>query len=129
MPDMQKWCAKKAQEQKRLYDQYGTSLAKEYTGAHVKISAHGQTGIGAFMGEVLHHAVEAFGPDHFAMARVGCPSLTRLLHASVYQATDFLTFLSESQPIIGMLRYLHSWTLIIPVSSLFHRAFSRWTLD
>ena len=59
MPDMQTWYAKKAEEQKRLYEQYGKSLEKEHTGEYVAITPDGQTIIGKWMGEVLHDAVDA----------------------------------------------------------------------
>jgi len=83
MPDMQTWYAKKAEEQKRLYEQYGKSLEKEHTGEYVAITPDGQTIIGKWMGEVLHDAVDAFGPDNFAMARIGYPTLARWLPYAV----------------------------------------------
>jgi hypothetical protein len=83
MADMQKWYAKKAEQKKHLYEKYGKPFEKHHKGEYLAISNDGQTIIGDMMGEVLHEAVEIFGHDNFAMARVGYPTLARWLRGTV----------------------------------------------
>lgn len=71
MIDMQEWLEKKGKEQKRLYQKYGKPLEQDHTGEYVAISMGGETILGTRLGELLRQAVEAFGRDNFAIARVG----------------------------------------------------------
>ena len=71
MVSKEEWLAQKAEQKKRLYSQYGKRFEQDHKGKYLAISEDGQTILGDRMGEVLHEAVDAFGPDNFAMARVG----------------------------------------------------------
>ena len=71
MIDLQEWLDKKGKEQKLLYEKFGKPLEREHTGEYVAISLDGQTILGARLGELLRMAVETFGRDNFAIAKVG----------------------------------------------------------
>ena len=77
MLDKQTWLAQKAEQKKRLYEQYGKAFENDHKGEYLAISEDGQTILGDRMGEVLHRAVNIFGSDSFAMARVGYPTLAQ----------------------------------------------------
>ena len=75
--NMQEWLEKKATEQERLYEQYGKPLEKKHTGEYVAISLDGQTILGQRLGELLREAVDSFGSDNFAIAKVGHDTVER----------------------------------------------------
>ena len=65
------WLAKKAKQKKRLYEQYGKPFEKDHHGEDLDISEDGRTILGDRLGEVLQTAVNTFGRDNLALARVG----------------------------------------------------------
>lgn len=65
------WLAGRAQEDHRLYEQYGKPLEKDHKGEYVAIGPGGQTILGGSDVEVLQKAIETFGSGNFALARVG----------------------------------------------------------
>ena len=65
------WLSRKAEQKKRLYEQYGKAFEKDHNGEYLAISEDGRTILGDRLGEVLHAAVDRFGHDNFALARVG----------------------------------------------------------
>ena len=71
MFDMQDWLAKKGKEQKRLYEKYGKPLEQAHKGEYVAISKEGNTLLGIGLGELLRQAVDTFGSDNFAIAKIG----------------------------------------------------------
>ncbi len=79
MTTLQDWLSQKAQEKKRLYEQYGTPLEQDHGGEYVAISPDGRTILGTTMGEVLRQAVNTFGSGNFALARVGHSTLATWL--------------------------------------------------
>ena len=81
MVDTRDWIERKLREQRRLYEQYGKALEKDHTGEFVAISLEGQIILDRKMGELLKRAVETFGHDNFAMARVGHEAMTEWMRA------------------------------------------------
>lgn len=69
--DKEEWMERKLAEQRRLYDLYGRPLEKKHTGEFVAISLDGDIILGRREGEILKRALDTFGRDNFAMARVG----------------------------------------------------------
>ncbi len=67
----EKWMERKLDEQRRLYDLYGKPLEKEHTGEFVAISLDGEIILDRRLGDLLKRAIDTFGHDNFAMARVG----------------------------------------------------------
>ena len=65
------WTERKLQEQRRLYQLYGKQLEDDHTGEFVAISLDGDILLDRRMGKLLRRATETFGPDNFALARVG----------------------------------------------------------
>ena len=79
MENIKEWLAYRAQEDRRLYEEYGKPLEKTHTGEYVAIGPEGQTVLGTDDVEVLKKAIEAFGSGNFALARVGHHALERWL--------------------------------------------------
>ena len=73
------WMERKLDEQRRLYDLYGRALEKEHTGEFVAISLDGDIILGRREGEILKRALDTFGRDNFAMARVGHEAMAEWL--------------------------------------------------
>ena len=76
MLSMEDWMERKLKEQRRLYDQYGKALEESHTGEFVAISPEGEILLDRKMGKLLRRATDTFGPDNFAMARVGYEAMT-----------------------------------------------------
>lgn len=68
---IQKWLAQRAEEDDRLYEQYGKQLEKEHSGEYMAIGPDGQTILGQDPDKVLREAIETFGSGNFAITRVG----------------------------------------------------------
>lgn len=77
MEDIQEWLAHRAQEDRRLYEEYGKPLEVAHKGEYVAIGPAGQTILGKRTGEVLKEAIEAFGRGNFGLFRVGHRALGR----------------------------------------------------
>ena len=71
MKDQQRWIEQKLKEQRRLYEEYGKRLEAKHTGDFVAINLNGEIILGKWEGEVLRRALDTFGSDNFALARVG----------------------------------------------------------
>ena len=71
MKNQQHWIEQKLAEQQQLYDLYAKHLEPEHTGEFVAISLDGKIILGKREGEVLKRALDTFGRDNFALARVG----------------------------------------------------------
>jgi len=82
MTDLKEWLAHRAEEDRRLYEQYGKSLEKDHTGEYVAIGTEGQTILGKSDVEVLQKAIETFGSGNFALVRVGHRTFGRWLSLS-----------------------------------------------
>ena len=78
----EKWMERKLEEQRRLYDLYGRPLEKEHTGEFVAISLDGDIILGRREGDILKRALDTFGRDNFAMARVGHKAMVELVSLS-----------------------------------------------
>ena len=74
------WMEHKLEEQRRLYEKYGRPLEKEHKGEFVAISLEGEILLDKRLGELLKQAIDTFGPDNFAMARVGHDAMAEWLH-------------------------------------------------
>ena len=81
MVDTKDWIERKLNEQRRLYEQYGKELERDHTGEFVAISLEGEIILDRKMGKLLKRAIEAFGHDNFAMARVGHEAMTEWMRA------------------------------------------------
>ena len=81
MIDTKDWIEQKLKEQRRLYEQYGKALEKDHTGEFVAISLEGEIILDRKMGKLLKRAVETFGQDNFAMARVGHEAMVEWMRA------------------------------------------------
>ena len=79
MTDMKGWLEQRAEEKRRLYQQYGKPLEKAHTGEYVAIGPGGRTILGKRAGEVLQQAVDAFGERNFGLFRVGHRTFARWL--------------------------------------------------
>lgn len=77
----EKWMDRKLDEQRRLYDLYGKPLEKEHTGEFVAISLDGEIILDRRLGDLLKRAIDTFGHDNFAMARVGHKAMAEWSHA------------------------------------------------
>ena len=71
MNKMREWLESTAEEDARLYEQYGKSLEKDHKGEYVAISSSGETILSDDPDEVLRNAVDRFGSGNFALARIG----------------------------------------------------------
>ena len=71
MTNMREWLEDTAEQDARLYDQYGKPLEEDHKGEYVAITNEGQTILGPDPDEVLRQAVAAFGSGNFALAKVG----------------------------------------------------------
>lgn len=80
MTHYQEWLERKCEEQRRLYEKYGRPLEKEHKGEFVAISLEGEILLDKRLGELLKQAIDTFGPDNFAMARVGHDAMAEWLH-------------------------------------------------
>ena len=76
----QEWIERKLEEQRRLYKKYGKPLEKKHKGEFVAISLDGEIILDKRLGEVLARAVDTFGEDNFALARVGHDAMAEWLH-------------------------------------------------
>ena len=76
----QEWSERKLKEQHRLYEKYGKPLEKEHKGEFVAIGLHGHVLLDRRLGDLLKRAIDTFGPDNFAMARVGHDAMAEWLH-------------------------------------------------
>ena len=81
MIDTEDWIEQKLKEQRRLYERYGKALEKDHTGEFVAISLEGEVILDRKMGKLLKRAVETFGQDNFAMARVGHEAMVEWMRA------------------------------------------------
>ena len=90
MVKMEQWLARKAEEKRRLYEQYGKALEKDHKGEYVAISPDGKTILGTRLGEVLRQAIDTFGSGNFALARVGHRTLARWLKIIPLRLSAFL---------------------------------------
>ena len=81
MVDTGDWIERKLSEQRRLYERYGKPLEKDHSGEFVAISLEGEVILDRKMGTLLKRAIEAFGHDNFAMARVGHEAMTEWMWA------------------------------------------------
>ena len=81
MVDTKDWIDRKLSEQRRLYERYGKALEGEHTGEFVAISLEGEIILDRKMGKLLKRAVETFGQDNFAMARVGHEAMAEWMRA------------------------------------------------
>ena len=77
MEDIKEWLAHRAQEDRRLYEEYGKPLEVAHNGEYVAIGPAGQTILGESIGKVLKKAIEAFGSGNFGLFRVGHRALGR----------------------------------------------------
>ena len=77
----EKWIERKLKEQRHLYDLYGRPLEKEHTGEFVAISLDGDIILDRRLGDLLMRAIDTFGRDNFAMARVGHEAMAEWSHA------------------------------------------------
>ena len=71
MQNMREWLENTADEDARLYEQYGKPLEKDHTGEYVAIAADGQTIVSDDPDDVLQRAVTQFGSGNFALAKIG----------------------------------------------------------
>ena len=76
----QEWMERKLEEQRQLYEKFGKPLEKEHKGEFIAISLEGEILLDRRLGELLKQAIDEFGPDNFAMARVGHDSMAEWLH-------------------------------------------------
>ena len=81
MIDTKDWIEQKLKEQRRLYERYGKALEKDHTGEFVAISLEGEIILDRKMGKLLKRAVETFGQNNFAMARVGHEAMVEWMRA------------------------------------------------
>ena len=77
----EKWIKRKLEERRRLYNLYGRSLEKDHSGEFVAISLDGEIILGKRLGDLLKRAIDTFGSDNFAMARVGHEAMAEWSHA------------------------------------------------
>ena len=77
----EEWTKRKLDEQRRLYHLYGRPLEKEHTGEFVAISLDGEIILDRRLGDLLKRAIDTFGHDNFAMARVGHEAMAEWSHA------------------------------------------------
>lgn len=79
MGDLKVWLAKRAQKDKKIYEQYGKPLENSHVGEYVAISSQGQTILGKTDVEVLQKAINTFGKSNFTLKRVGQRAFGRWL--------------------------------------------------
>ncbi len=82
MQNSQDWIERKQAEQRRLYELYGKGLEKDHTGEFVAISLDGDILLDRKMGKLLKRAIDTFGRDNFAMARVGHEAMAEWMDAA-----------------------------------------------
>jgi hypothetical protein len=78
--ESQPWVALHQDKDQTLYSKYGKPLVKDHQGEFIAINSNGQVILGKSMTEVMLKAVEKFGRENFALARVG--------HEAVWKWTD-----------------------------------------
>jgi hypothetical protein len=83
MPNLDRWLARKAREDRRLYEVYGKALMEAHQGEYVAIGFDGQVILGKRAGEVLQQAVANFGSGKFALTWGGDPTLRRWLNLNI----------------------------------------------
>jgi hypothetical protein len=79
MTDLKQWLERRAEEDYRLYEQYGRPLEEAHKGEYLAIGPEGQIILGKSTTEVLQRAVQAFGSGNFGLCRVGHRALEKLL--------------------------------------------------
>jgi hypothetical protein len=77
--EIQRWVALHQDKDPKLYAKYGKPLEQEHQGKFIAINSGGQVILGKSMTEVMLKAVEKFGRENFALARVG--------HEAVWKCT------------------------------------------
>jgi hypothetical protein len=82
MTHMKEWLERTAEEDERLYLQYGKPLEKSHKGEYVAIARDGQTILSTDPDEVLRKAVSQFDSGSFALARVGEKGFDKLTPTS-----------------------------------------------
>ena len=82
------WREKKDAELRRLYEKYGRPLETEHTGEFVAISMEGEILLGEREGNLFFQALDAFGRDKFALAKVGCEAMDEWLRAPQHADAD-----------------------------------------
>ena len=83
LTDLKEWLTRKAEEDERLYQEYGRPLEKEHKGELVAIGPDGQTVLGPNVDEVFNKAMKSFGSGNFAFTRVGQRAVWKCLSLSV----------------------------------------------
>ena len=76
----QEWLERKLEEQHQLYEKYGKPLESEHKGDFVAISLDGEILLDQKLGDLLKRAIDTFGADNFAIARVGHDAMAEWLH-------------------------------------------------
>ncbi len=79
MADLAQWMAWRAEEDVKLYEQYGKPLEREHTGEYVAIGPDGDTILAESTDEALRQGVETFGSGNFGLFRIGYPALGKWL--------------------------------------------------
>lgn len=79
MTDLERWLARRAEEDARLYERYGKPLDQAHKGEFVAISSDGQTILGSDDNEVFQSAIQTFGSGSFGLFRIGHPALEKWL--------------------------------------------------
>jgi hypothetical protein len=79
MTDLKEWLERRAEEDHRLYEQYGRPLEEAHKGEYLAIGPEGQIILGKSTTEVLQKAVQAFGSGNFGLFRVGHRALEKWL--------------------------------------------------
>jgi hypothetical protein len=69
--EIQRWIALHQDKDQKLYAKYGKPLEKDHQGEFIAINPDGQVIPGKSLTEVMIKAVEKFGRENFALARVG----------------------------------------------------------
>ena len=71
MTNIKEWLDRRADEDRRLYEQYGKPLENDHKGEFVAIGSDGTVILGDDSDDVLRQAVDAFGSGNFALTRIG----------------------------------------------------------
>gem|GEM_PF-940411 len=71
VPYLEEWLAGRAQEDQRLYEQYGKPLEQEHTGKFVAIGSDGQCILDSDELALAVQALSRFGRGNFALRRIG----------------------------------------------------------
>ena len=79
LTELEEWLTRRAEEDERLYAQYGEPLEKEHTGEFAAIGPDGRTIVGNDDTKVLQDAVTMFGSRNFGFFRIGHRALEKWL--------------------------------------------------